>query len=210
MTKYLKERNLMVSHGRSLFDRGYATGGAGNLSILLDDGTVLATPTGSSLGRLEAETLSVVSLDGEWISGDKPSKEIDFHRKIYQTNPDYKGIVHLHCTYLTALSCRKDLDERNALKAFTPYYVMRVGALPCIPYYRPGSPKIAEALAKLCGENKAILMANHGVTVMGNDFVDAVNNMEELEETAKLHFLLPPEHIRYLSSTEIEELKTSY
>lgn len=43
-------RDTMVMLGASLFQRGYATGGAGNLSALLPDGTLIATPTGSCLG----------------------------------------------------------------------------------------------------------------------------------------------------------------
>ena len=36
-------RDTMVMLGASLFQRGYATGGAGNLSALLPDGTLIAT-----------------------------------------------------------------------------------------------------------------------------------------------------------------------
>ncbi|MCF7353167.1 aldolase [Vibrio sp. CK2-1] len=208
--QYATERAQMVKYGLSLFQRGYATGGAGNLSILLADGNVLATPTGSCLGELVAERLSVVTLQGDYLAGDKPSKEVDFHREIYQSNSDHKAIVHLHCTYLTALSCLKELDYSNAMRAFTPYYVMRVGALPMIPYYRPGSPKIAEDLSRLSVDHNAILMANHGVTVMGKSLQAATYNLEELEETAKLKFILPENNTRYLSDDEVQELKVSY
>ncbi len=77
--------------GASLFSRGYATGSAGNLS-LLPDGNLLATPTGACLGELQAQRLSVVTLQGEWISGDKPSKEVTFHRAVYLHNPACKAI----------------------------------------------------------------------------------------------------------------------
>lgn len=98
-------REEMVQIGASLFSRGYATGSAGNLSLLLPDGNLLATPTGACLGELQAQRLSVVTLQGEWISGDKPSKEVTFHRAVYLHNPACKAIVHLHSHYLTALSC---------------------------------------------------------------------------------------------------------
>jgi len=65
-------REEMVRLGDSFFQRGYATGSAGNLSLLLADGTLLATPTGSCLGELQAERLSKVSMSGEWLSGAKP------------------------------------------------------------------------------------------------------------------------------------------
>ncbi len=89
-------REEMVQIGASLFSRGYATGSAGNLSLLLPDGNLLATPTGACLGELQAQRLSVVTLQGEWISGDKPSKEVTFHRAVYLHNPACKAIVHLH------------------------------------------------------------------------------------------------------------------
>lgn len=135
-------REDMVKLGASFFQRGYATGSAGNLSLKLADGTLLATPTGSCLGELNAERLSKVSLEGEWISGDKPSKEISFHRAIYLNNSECEAVVHLHCLYLTALSCLRGLDCRNAIKPFTPYVVMRVGDVPVVPYYRPGDTRL--------------------------------------------------------------------
>lgn len=118
-------------------------------------------------GELQADKLSKVSLSGEWISGDKPSKEISFHRALYQNNPACKAVVHLHCTYLTALSCLQGLDTANAIKPFTPYVVMRVGQVPVVPYYRPGDLRLAEDLGKLAPSYKAFLLANHGPVVTG-------------------------------------------
>ena len=200
-------REQMVTLARSMFERGYATGGAGNLSIKLPNGHFLTTPTGSSFGRLIAEELSVVDIDGNHISGKKPSKEAAFHLAIYRNNPVCNAIVHLHSTYLTALSCLEGLDRNNAIKAFTPYFVMRIGELPVIPYLRPGDPQIAEELAKRAGDYRAFLLANHGPVVTGTDFVDAVDNAEELEETAKLAFLLKGNDIRYLTDEEVTDLK---
>ncbi|MBQ4767253.1 aldolase [Pectobacterium versatile] len=196
----------MVKLGASFFQRGYATGSAGNLSLLLDDGTLLATPTGSCLGELDAERLSKVSMSGEWISGDKPSKEVSFHLSIYRNDPECKAIVHLHSTYLTALSCLEGLDTQDAIKPFTPYVVMRVGKVPVVPYYRPGDARLGEDLAKLASRYKAFLLANHGPVVTGKDLRAAADNMEELEETAKLIFILGDRKIRYLTADEITEL----
>jgi len=201
-------RAQMVTLARSMFERGYATGGAGNLSLKLPDGNFLATPTGSSFGRLVAEELSVVDINGVHISGKKPSKEAEFHLAIYRNNSKCNAIVHLHSTYLTALSCLENLDTNNAIKPFTPYVVMRIGELPVIPYLRPGDPQIAEELAKRAGDYRAFLLANHGPVITGADFADAVDNAEELEETAKLIFLLNEQPIRYLTDDEITDLKS--
>jgi ribulose-5-phosphate 4-epimerase/fuculose-1-phosphate aldolase len=84
---------------------------------------------------------------------------------------------------------------------------MRIGELPVIPYLRPGDPQIAEELAKRAGDYRAFLLANHGPVVTGTDLLDAVDNAEELEETAKLEFLLKDREIRYLTDEEITDLK---
>ncbi|ADN75447.1 class II aldolase/adducin family protein [Ferrimonas balearica DSM 9799] len=203
-------RQQMVELGRSLFARGYATGGAGNLSVKLADSTILATPTGASLGRLQADTLSKVSLEGEHLSGDRPSKEVQFHLAMYRANPDFGAVVHLHCTHLTALSCRADLNPDNVIRPFTPYYVMRVGKLPLVPYYAPGASEIARDLAALSADHRAMLLANHGPVVTGTSLINAVDNMEELEETAKLMLMLENQPIRYLTEDQISELERRY
>lgn len=201
-------RDAVVRLGASFFQRGYATGSAGNLSMLLEDGTLLATPTGSCLGELAAERLSKVSLNGEWLSGDKPSKEISFHLALYRNNPECKAVVHLHSTYLTALSCLEGLDRENAIRPFTPYLVMRVGRVPVVPYYRPGDPRLGEDLARLAPHYTAFLLANHGSVVVGQDLRAAADNAEELEETARLMFTLANQKIRYLTDEEVAELRS--
>lgn len=201
-------RDQLVKLGSSLFSRGFSVGGAGNISLLLPDGNVLATPTNSSLGRLDGDRLSVVSLEGSHISGDKATKELPMHLAVYKVKSECKAVVHLHSTYVTALSCTEDLDYNNALRPFTPYYVMKVGRLPVIPYYKPGAQELGDEAAKLAQEVNVFLMANHGVVVCGKSLIDAVNIAEELEETARLYFLLlsSGKSIHYLSEQETKEL----
>ncbi|WP_439234251.1 3-oxo-tetronate 4-phosphate decarboxylase [Lonepinella koalarum] len=203
----LEQKQQLVELAKSFYQRGYSVGGAGNLSVRLDDNRILVTPTGSSLGRLDADRLSVLDMQGNVLSGDKPSKEYVFHLALYQQNPKCNAIVHLHSTYLTALSCLDGLDQDNAIKAFTPYYVMRVGKLQVIPYYRPGSPEIARELSERALTGKAFLLANHGIVVTGSDLLDAADNADELEETAKLQFILQGQKIRYLTDDEVKDLE---
>lgn len=201
---------LLCKLCHSLFDRGYSVGGAGNVSVRLDDGGFLVTPTGGSLGRIIPADLAEIDVDGKPVPGPKPSKEFSFHLALFATRPQAGAIVHLHSTYLTALSCLEDLPTDNALRPFTPYYVMRVGYMPVIPYYRPGAPEIGRdlAIAAKAHDCNAFLLASHGVVVLGKDLEDAVNNAEELEETARLAFILRGEKIRYLTERDIAELRT--
>ncbi|MFE8115357.1 3-oxo-tetronate 4-phosphate decarboxylase [Brenneria goodwinii] len=204
----VQAREEMVKLGASFFQRGYATGSAGNLSLLLEDGALLATPTGSCLGELSADRLAKVGLEGELISGDRPSKEISFHLALYRHNPQCRAVVHLHSAYSTALSCLEGLDPRNAIRPFTPYVVMRMGRVPVVPYFRPGDKRLGEELARLAPDHNAFLLANHGPVVTGRSLRAAADNMEELEETAKLVFILGDRRIRYLTDAEIAELRS--
>lgn len=203
-------REDMVRYARSMFERGYSSGGAGNISLKLPDGNILATPTNSSFGDLDAEELSKVTMEGALLSGQKASKEVLMHLAMYRQRPQCGGIVHLHSPWLTALSCLPGIDPENALPPITPYYVMRVGKLPVVPYIRPGSPLIAEHVEKLAGEHNAILLANHGPIISGKNIREAVFNAEELEETARLYFMLKPFGMNTLTSENVDELNATF
>lgn len=200
-------RQEMVAFGASFYARGYSVGSAGNLSARLPDGTILTTPTNSCLGRLDAAGLSKVSLAGEQLSGLPMSKEVPFHLELYRKRPDCNAVVHLHSTYLTALSCLEGTDPEEIIRPFTPYYVMKIGKMPLIPYFKPGSRRIAEELSLRAHESDSFLLANHGPVVIGRSLSEAVNAMEELEETARLFFILKQSSVRYLTQEQIAELR---
>ena len=195
--------------GKSLYERGYATGAAGNMSVLLPDGTVAVTPTGSCLGKLDPNNLSIVDMEGNLLKGPKATKEVLFHLAIYKNNPDHKAIVHLHCSFATAYSCLKDLNPKSVFNPITPYLVMRMGDVPLIPYHKPGSLGLTNDIAVVAAHHNAFLMANHGMITCGKNLNEAMNNAEEFEASCKLYFLLQgcPERIKYLSESEINELR---
>ncbi len=201
-------RRQLVDLGRSLFDRGYVAGSAGNISVKLEDGRILATPSGSCMGRLDAERLSLVDATGALVSGDRPSKEMRFHMALYQGDPGCGSVVHLHSTWATMLSCRDDLDVNEPVRPFTPYYVMKIGTLQVIPYYPPGDGRIAADIAAWAGKRNAFLLQNHGPVVVAATLEAAVDLAEELEETAKLYCLMRGAGgIRYLTDEEVKQLR---
>ncbi len=196
----------IVKTGRSLFKRGYAFGTAGNISCRLGD-SVFSTPTGSSLGDLRAEDIAVCDITGSVSSASKPTKELPLHLAAYRARPDCHAVVHLHSAFATAISCLKGLNSSDALPAFTPYYAMRVPCLPVIAYFPPGDIRLADELEKLAPQTPAILMRNHGSVALGKDLLEASALAEEIEETAKLFFILG-ERGEALSPTEVAVLRT--
>ena len=198
-------REALVMFGESLYARGYAHGSSGNLSVRFSDG-LLITPTNSCLGRLDPARIAKVSPDGSHVSGDAPSKEAFLHLAMYQARPAAQGIVHLHCTHCVALSCLAHGSPEDVLPPVTAYYVMRIRRLPLIPYYRPGDRALADAVREKAKKHHAVLLANHGPVVAGKSLEDAVYNAEEMEESAKLFFLLQGQRARFLDSAQIADL----
>lgn len=195
----------MVRLSASLFQRGYSVGSSGNISAKVADG-LLMTPTNSCLGFLDADRISKLDQAGQYVSGDKPSKEVFLHQAFYETRPEAGAVVHLHSTYATALSCLADLDPADAIPPITPYVVMRVGQVPLVPYVRPGDPAMGDLVRALDGRHAAVLLANHGPVVSGPDLTSAVYAAEELEETAKLLVLLRGQATRHLTGAQVDEL----
>jgi 3-dehydro-4-phosphotetronate decarboxylase len=199
------ERETICTIGQSIFARGLTAGSSGNISVRTDEGWLM-TPTNASLGRLDPARLSKLDRDGRLVSGDPPTKESFLHRVMYEERPATGAVVHLHSTHSVAVSCLAEIDPADVLPPITAYYVMRVGRLPLVPYFRPGDLDLAEAVRGFAGKHHAVLLANHGPVVAGSNLDAAVNAIEELEETAKLYLLLRGAKTRYLTTGQVKEL----
>jgi ribulose-5-phosphate 4-epimerase/fuculose-1-phosphate aldolase len=207
--------------GRSLFERGYVHATAGNISVRLDaseGGGFLITPTDACLGFLDPARLARLDDQVRQISGDRASKTIALHARIYSAASQFysktRCVIHTHSTHCVALTLRPGREE--LLPAVTPYFVMKVGHVPVMAYHRPGAPEAAELVAQAIsryGEAgtpiRAVMLARLGPNVWHDSPAAAMATMEELEETARLVALSPtaPEP---LTETQIQELRQTF
>jgi len=202
--------------GRSLFERGHVHATAGNISVRLEDG-FLITPTDACLGFLQPGQLAKVGLDGQQISGDRASKTLTLHRRIYEaaceTDADTRCVIHTHSTHLVALSLNARGPE--LLPAITPYFVMKVGHVPLVPYHRPGSPAAADEVAAQIRDYaargtpiRAVMLPRLGPNVWHDSPAAAMATLEELEETARLLLLAP--QTTPLHASDIDELRATF
>ena len=205
MTSETKLRDQFCLWGKSIFDRGLTSGSSGNFSARLDDG-FLVTPTNECLGFLDPARLSKLDQNGNHVSGAKPTKEVPLHKAFYESRQQAMGIVHLHSTFATALSCLNGLDSGNVLPSLTPYVLMRVGVVPLVPYVEPGSLEIVPHINAVAARHNAVLLANHGPVVSGTSFENAVFAAEEFEEAAKVYFLLKPHNAKEISASHVKAL----
>ena len=168
------------------------------------------TPTNVSLGDLDPARLSKLDDAGRHVEGDKPTKETFLHLGMYRRRSTAGAVVHLHSTYSVAVSCLEGVDPADVIPPITAYYVMRVGRLPLVPYYRPGDQALGPAVEALADRHHAVLLANHGPVVAGSTLDAAVYAIEELEETAKLFLLLHGRPIRPLTPEQVADVRVNF
>ena len=199
--------------GRSLFERGLAHATAGNISVRLPQGGgFLITPTDACLGFLDPDRLAHVGADGEQRSGDRASKTFALHRRIYDADAEAQCVIHTHSTHLVALTLAGVWSEADIVPPITPYYVMKVGHVPLIPYHRPGDPAAAEQVARVITAARArgvpiraVMLERLGPNVWHESPAAAMATLEELEETARL-WLMTGAKPAPLSEAQIDEL----
>ena len=205
--------------GASLFARGYVHATAGNISVRLDDGGFLITPTDACLGALDPARLARLDAQGQQLSGDRASKTIALHRRIYAataaSDPHTRCVIHTHSTHCVALSLRSE-GQAELLPPITPYFVMKVGHVPLIPYHRPGDPAVGELVAQRIAQMqaagtpiRAVMLDRLGPNVWHRSPAEASAVLEELEETARLWLLCQPRPTP-LTEPQIEELRQTF
>ena len=203
--------------GRSLFERGYLHATAGNISVRLPEGQgFLITPTDACLGDLQPDRLAQVAEDGHQTDGDRASKTLALHRRIYAAEPDAHCVIHSHSHHLVALTLAGVWQADAVLPPITPYFVRKVGRVPLLPYHRPGDPAVGDAVAQAIGQARqrgapirAVLLDRLGPNVWHSSPAAAMATLEELEATARLWLTTSPRPAP-LSEAQIDELRRQF
>ncbi|MEY2686954.1 MAG: hypothetical protein RL375_1152 [Pseudomonadota bacterium] len=204
--------------GQSLFERGYVHATAGNISVRCTGG-VLITPTDACLGFLQPDHLAFVDDSGMQLgspTAPRASKTLALHRRIYAASPSARCVIHTHSTHLVALTLAGVWRTADVLPPITPYYVMKVGHVPLIPYHRPGDPRAADAVvaaieaAATRGQTlRAALLDRLGPNVWHESPAAAMATLEELEETARLWLMTQPRPAP-LDEARLDELRQAF
>ena len=217
MNNFDAERDEICRIGRSLFERGYVHASAGNISVRLPEGQgFLITPTDACLGLLQPGDLAHTDTAGAQLSGPRASKTLALHLRIYAAAPEAQCVLHTHSTHLVALTLAGVWSAASILPPITPYFVMKVGHVPLIPYHRPGDPAAAELVAAAIESARsrgtpirAVMLDRLGPNVWHESPAAAMAVLEELEETARL-WLLNWRQAAPLSQAQIDDLRRSF
>jgi L-fuculose-phosphate aldolase len=178
-------RREIVRVGQLMYERSYVVSSDGNVSVRLDDGRILATPTMTSKGRMTEESLAVTDLDGKPLSDKRASSELAMHLLIYRERSDVSAVCHAHPPHGTAFAVAGLAIDQPILSEV----ILTLGCVPLADYGTPSTSELTEAMRPLVKHHNALLMANHGAVAYGADLWQAFDRLETLEHTAKIAIL---------------------
>ena len=195
----------IVEVGRRMYARRYVASNDGNISIRLDDSTILTTPKGVSKGFMTPDMMVVTDLQGRKIRGTRDaSSELLMHLEVYKNRPDARAVVHAHPPIATGFAVAGIPLDRAVLAEV----VTTLGSIPIAEYGTPSTPELPEAVRKYIKAYDGLLLANHGALTVAGDVFGAYYKMETIEHFARISLVarqLGREHL--LSRGEVEKLQ---
>ena len=200
--EYLARRELVL-WGKELYTQGLVKGSGGNLSIRLDDNTVLFTPTGFFLGHMTEECISKCDMEGKVLDGEQPTKEVPLHLAVYRTRPNIRAVCHTHSIY--AVTYASSVEPGTIMPVCTPSLAAKVGLMEIKGYGHPGSIELGQLVEEGLARANAVLLANHGVVAVGKHMEAAVSAANEVENNAML-LALGTSFIHPLCKEDVEHL----
>lgn len=178
-------RREIVRVGQLMYERSYVVSSDGNVSVRLDDGRVVATPTQTSKGRMTEDSLAVTDLDGKPLNDRKASSELAMHLLVYREREDVRAVCHAHPPHGTAFAVAGLAIDQPILSEV----ILTLGCVPLADYGTPSTEELTEAMRPLVKRHNALLMANHGAVAYGADVWQAFDRLETLEHTARIAIL---------------------
>lgn len=177
-------RLQIIEAGKKLAQRFFVASNDGNISVKLDDNTILITPTGINKGEVLSDQIIKVDTNGNVIAGHmKVTSEIKMHLAAYRIRPDIKAVVHAHPPAATAFAVSEvKLDQPLIL----PEAIFGLGNIGYCEYGTPSTDELPKSLESEAPYSDTLLLANHGALTFGQDVMQAYYRMENLEMVSRI------------------------
>ena len=180
-------RHAIIECGRIAYERHLMTSNDGNISVRMENGQVLITPSGLSKGRMNLDDLLIVDLDGNVISSRpdrKPSSETPMHLEVYKHRDDVRAVVHAHPIFATTLTVA-DLEFPVDV---LPEVLLTLGDVPTTKYATPASHEDAEVIRPFLKTHNAMLLRQHGSLTYGKNLDEALIHLERIEHVSEIYW----------------------
>jgi L-fuculose-phosphate aldolase len=203
-------RELICEIGSRTYKNGFVVSNDGNITVRLNEQEYLTTPTGVSKGYMTPDMIVKVNARGEKLGGSMdPSSEIKVHLGIYKHRSDVNAVVHAHPPYAAVFAITNTALDKYIM----PEAICGLGAIPIVPYERPSTVGLADALIPYLSKYNCFLLGNHGTITVGPDLMTAYFKTEEFEYYAKVLYLLMglgSGTVNELSKEKVEELINNF
>ena len=181
----IEQKQAVAEFMNRLYRQGLTTTSGGNISMRGPGGLILITPSATDKGRMEADQVAAVGMDGTNHTPKlKPSIETGMHLAIYKLHTQVKAIVHAHPPIASAfVAARKPINTHLIAESYAI-----IGEPVIAPYALMGSSELAASVAGCVDKNTTcVLMENHGVLCTGDSLLQAFDRIEVLENAAKIN-----------------------
>lgn len=186
-------RKEIVRIGKLLYDKNLIIASDGNISIRLNKKIILITPSGLCKGRLKPHEIVRMTVEGEPIiqSNVKPSSEFQMHLALYKKRLDIHSIIHAHPVYTTTLASANYQIKQKVKEYFLKLSEVSqmVGQIAWVRKYQPGSKELAKATAQKITKSNIVILANHGIIVVGENLNQTLYRIERVEFASTIYYL---------------------
>ena len=212
MSRWQREKKLVLETAQKMLEKGLVVGTAGNVSLRLPcegERPLLAiTPSARHYNLLSVEEIQVIDFEAKPIEGDlTPSMESMLHIGIYEARKNINAVIHTHSVYASAVSVAGHdipaiLDDQVAFLG---------GQIKLAGHALTGSPEQVSSVIAALGDRNAVLLPNHGAVGIGRTMSDAFTACELIEKTARIYLLaLSIGKVNLLPDEEFEAEKAIY
>ncbi len=180
-------RLAIIECGRIAYERHLMTSNDGNISVRMENGNVLITPSGLSKGRMNPDDLLLVDPDGKVISARpdrKPSSETPMHLEVYKARENVRAVVHAHPIFATTLTVAGVEFPLDVL----PEVLLTLSGVPTTEYATPASHEDAVVIRPFLKTHNAMLLRQHGSLTYGKHLDEALVHLERIEDVAEVYW----------------------
>ena len=179
--EYAEQKQLVADTGRRLLELGLVARTWGNISIKTGPSQFVISPSGLGYENMQADDVPLYDMDtGIWNGKRRPSSEKKIHEAAYKLYPTAGAAIHTHQDFATAVG----LVGADGLK-MTEEEKSLLGMISVARYALPGTQELADNVAEALNGSRVVLMAHHGVLIVGSDCDDAVCKAEVLEDVCR-------------------------
>lgn len=186
MQDNLQLRQEIIDTSKWLQSSGYVFGTWGNISVKLDDGNILITPTRLEYDIMTPDDLVVIAPDGRIVSGHTlPTSEREVHRRLMNKRSDVKAIIHTHSPYAMAAAALE-----GGIPAISEEMCQLLGGRIPVTSRFVASEKhaeLGEIVVESIGNANAVLIRNHGPVVCASSIQEAKICCQVVEKSAKMY-----------------------